>query len=98
MSDDLDDLPTCAGASIPAPTLTPATHGDGSRSLSVVVVWPAGVEAVLRLRRLAGDQFDISLVSASDTLVYRPLSVLRRLAPHWFCATRWLGSCPARGQ
>jgi sulfide:quinone oxidoreductase len=34
------------------------------------------MEAVLRLRRLAGDQLDISLVSASDTLVYRPLSVL----------------------
>jgi NADH dehydrogenase FAD-containing subunit len=36
----------------------------------------AGMEAVLRLRRLAGDQLDITLVSASDTLVYRPLSVL----------------------
>ena len=36
----------------------------------------AGMEAVLRLRRLAGDQLDITLVSASDTLVYRPLTVL----------------------
>lgn len=36
----------------------------------------AGIEAVLRLRRLAADELDITLVSASDTLVYRPLSVL----------------------
>jgi len=36
----------------------------------------AGMEAVLRLRRLAGDQLDITLVGASDTLVYRPLTVL----------------------
>src|SRR4249919_3356390 len=36
----------------------------------------AGMEAVLRLRRLAGDQIDITLVSPSGTLVYRPLAVL----------------------
>ena len=36
----------------------------------------AGMEAVLRLRRLAGDQLEITLVSPSDTLVYRPLAVL----------------------
>ena len=31
---------------------------------------------MLRLRRLAGDQIDITLVSPSETLVYRPLTVL----------------------
>jgi sulfide:quinone oxidoreductase len=36
----------------------------------------AGMEAVLRLRRLAGDQLDITVVSPSETLVYRPLAVL----------------------
>jgi NADPH-dependent 2,4-dienoyl-CoA reductase/sulfur reductase-like enzyme len=36
----------------------------------------AGLEAVLRLRRLVGDQIDITLVSPSDTFVYRPLAVL----------------------
>ncbi len=34
------------------------------------------MEAVLRLRRLAGDQLDITLVSPSEMLVYRPLAVL----------------------
>jgi sulfide:quinone oxidoreductase len=36
----------------------------------------AGIEAVLRLRRLVGDQVDITLVSPSDTFVYRPLAIL----------------------
>ena len=52
--------------------------GSGMSRLSVVVCGGgvAGMEAVLRLRRLAGDQLDITLVNPSDTLVYRPLAVL----------------------
>jgi sulfide:quinone oxidoreductase len=37
----------------------------------------AGLEALLRLRRLAGDQIDLTLVSPSAELAYRPLAVLR---------------------
>jgi sulfide:quinone oxidoreductase len=36
----------------------------------------AGVEGLLRLRRLAGDRVDVTLVSPAQQLVYRPLSVL----------------------
>jgi sulfide:quinone oxidoreductase len=36
----------------------------------------AGMEAILRLRRLAGDRLDITLVCPDDDLVYRPLTVL----------------------
>jgi sulfide:quinone oxidoreductase len=35
----------------------------------------AGVEAALRLRRLAGDRVQITLVSPDEELVYRPLAV-----------------------
>lgn len=35
----------------------------------------AGVEAALRLRRLAGDRVQITLISPDDELVYRPLAV-----------------------
>jgi sulfide:quinone oxidoreductase len=56
------------------------THPSGCTMsrFSVVVCGGgiAGMEAVLRLRRLAGDQIDITVVSPSDTLVYRPLAVL----------------------
>jgi sulfide:quinone oxidoreductase len=40
----------------------------------------AGVEGLLRLRRLAGDQVDITVVSPADQLVYRPLAVLEPFA------------------
>jgi sulfide:quinone oxidoreductase len=36
----------------------------------------AGLEAVLRLRQLAGDRVDIKLVSPSAQLAYRPMAVL----------------------
>jgi sulfide:quinone oxidoreductase len=36
----------------------------------------AGLEAILRLRRLAGDRVDITLLSPSDTFRYRPWAVL----------------------
>jgi sulfide:quinone oxidoreductase len=36
----------------------------------------AGLEAILRLRRLAGDRLDITLLSPSDTFRYRPWTVL----------------------
>ena len=36
----------------------------------------AGLEAILRLRRLAGDRVDITLLSPSDTFRYRPWVVL----------------------
>ena len=35
----------------------------------------AGVEGLLRLRRLAGDHVEITLVSPSEALVYRPMAV-----------------------
>ena len=35
----------------------------------------AGIEALLRLRRLAGDEVDIALISAADEFVYRPGTV-----------------------
>jgi sulfide:quinone oxidoreductase len=37
----------------------------------------AGLEALLRLRRLAGDRIDLTLVSPSPELAYRPLAVLQ---------------------
>lgn len=36
----------------------------------------AGIEGLLRLRRLAGDQVDVTLLSPADYLLYRPLAVL----------------------
>jgi sulfide:quinone oxidoreductase len=45
----------------------------------------AGVEGLLRLRRLAGDSVDIELVAPGDELVYRPLAVRQPFAwgaPH----------------
>ena len=35
----------------------------------------AGIEAALRLRRLAGDEVQITLIDPADSLVYRPLAV-----------------------
>ena len=35
----------------------------------------AGIEAALRLRRLAGDEVQITLIDPGDSLVYRPLAV-----------------------
>ena len=40
----------------------------------------AGIEGLLRLRRLAGDQLDMILLSPADYLVYRPLAVLEPFA------------------
>jgi sulfide:quinone oxidoreductase len=40
----------------------------------------AGIEGLLRLRRLAGDQIDVTLLSPADHLVYRPLAVLEPFA------------------
>jgi sulfide:quinone oxidoreductase len=36
----------------------------------------AGIEALLRLRRLAGDRVQVTVLSPSDEFVYRPLAVL----------------------
>lgn len=41
----------------------------------------AGIEGLLRLRRLAGDRADVTLLDPSEQLVYRPLSVLEPFAP-----------------
>jgi sulfide:quinone oxidoreductase len=41
----------------------------------------AGVEGLLRLRRLAGDSVDVTLLSPEDELVCRPLAVLEPFAP-----------------
>jgi sulfide:quinone oxidoreductase len=40
----------------------------------------AGLEALLRLRRFAGDRLDITLVTPATELVYRPLAVLEPFA------------------
>lgn len=40
----------------------------------------AGVEGLLRLRRLAGDRVQVTLVSPHDQFVYRPLAVLEPFA------------------
>ena len=40
----------------------------------------AGVEGLLRLRRLARDQLDVTLICPEDDLVYRPLAVLEPFA------------------
>ena len=40
----------------------------------------AGVEGLLRLRRLTRDQLDVTLVCPEDDLVYRPLAVLEPFA------------------
>lgn len=47
-------------------------------SFSVVICGAgiAGVEGLLRLRRLAGDRVDVTLVSPAEDFGYRPLSVL----------------------
>lgn len=46
--------------------------------LSVVICGGgfAGVEALLRLRRLAGDRVSVNLLSPGEHLIYRPLTVL----------------------
>jgi sulfide:quinone oxidoreductase len=36
----------------------------------------AGVEGLLRLRRIAGDRVDVTLISPGEELLYRPLTVL----------------------
>ena len=41
----------------------------------------AGVEGLLRLRRLAGDRVDVVLLSPATELVYRPLAVLEPFRP-----------------
>ncbi len=41
----------------------------------------AGIEAMLRLRRLAGERVEVTLLSPADQLVYRPLAVLEPFAP-----------------
>lgn len=40
----------------------------------------AGIEGLLRLRRLAGDEVDVTLLSPADYLSYRPLAVLEPFA------------------
>jgi sulfide:quinone oxidoreductase len=39
----------------------------------------AGIEGLLRLHHLAGDQVEVTLISPEDELVYRPLTVLEPL-------------------
>ncbi|MDQ1719006.1 MAG: sulfide:quinone oxidoreductase [Pseudonocardiales bacterium] len=41
----------------------------------------AGIEGLLRLRRLAGQQVDVTLLSPDDQLVYRPFATLEPFAP-----------------
>ncbi len=41
----------------------------------------AGIEGLLRLRRLAGSEVDIALVGAADVLVYRPQTVTEAFDP-----------------
>lgn len=47
-----------------------------SFSVAICGAGIAGVEGLLRLRRLAGDRVDVTLVSPAEELVYRPLTVL----------------------
>lgn len=47
----------------------------------VVGAGVAGFEALLRLRRLAGDQLDVTLLSPADELAYRPQAVLTPFQP-----------------
>ncbi|HEY7050413.1 MAG TPA: FAD-dependent oxidoreductase [Jatrophihabitantaceae bacterium] len=48
----------------------------GSFSVVICGAGVAGVEGLLRLRRLAGDRVDVTLVSPAEEFVYRPLTVL----------------------
>ena len=42
----------------------------------------AGVEGLLRLRRIAGDDVRITVISPATEFVYRPLTVLEPFSPH----------------
>ena len=55
--------------------------GIGSFEVVVCGGGVAGVEALLRLRRLGGDRMRLTLVSPDRDLVYRPLAVLEPFAP-----------------
>ena len=59
-----------------AETPTRAT-GHGMSDFRVVICGGgiAGVEGLLRLRRLAGDSVDIELIAPNPDLVYRPMAV-----------------------
>jgi sulfide:quinone oxidoreductase len=41
----------------------------------------AGIEGLLRLRRLAGDRVRITLLGPEDEFIYRPLAVLEPFSP-----------------
>jgi sulfide:quinone oxidoreductase len=58
--------------------LTPPEPPRSMQSLSVVICGGgfAGIEALLRLRRLAGDRVAVTLLSPGEDLIYRPLTVL----------------------
>jgi sulfide:quinone oxidoreductase len=53
------------------------SYGPGMSDFRVVICGGgiAGVEGLLRLRRLAGDSVDIELIAPNDELVYRPMAV-----------------------
>src|SRR5690242_924547 len=70
------------------PVVSPAVRPDGSsrwrsyvagmdkpKQLVIAGGGPAAIEAALAVRRLAEERLDITLLSASDAFVYRPLSV-----------------------
>jgi sulfide:quinone oxidoreductase len=42
----------------------------------------AGIEGLLRLRRIAGDRVDVTLISPGEELLYRPLTVLEPFTGH----------------
>ncbi len=46
------------------------------RYVMIVGAGIAGIEGLLRLRRLAGDRVEITLLSPDDEFIYRPLAVL----------------------
>ena len=57
---------------------TPPERSRSINPLSVVICGGgfAGIEALLRLRRLAGDRVAATLLSPGEDLIYRPLTVL----------------------